>query len=95
MQDISNSLKKLKEKLRLLVARVEEEKQKRMRFEREVTRLKEELHKKDMQLQTIQDKYNTLTLTGIIEDKKDKTSTKRKITELVREIDKSISLLSR
>ena len=56
--------------------------------------LKEENAKLEANLSELKEKYRLLTITKTLEDKKDKTDTKKKINEMVREIDNCIRLLN-
>ncbi|MCQ2285540.1 MAG: hypothetical protein MJZ76_01535 [Bacteroidales bacterium] len=69
-------------------------KNKKRQLEEENGRLVEENAKLTSQLSELKEKYRLLTITKTLAEKKDKTDTKRKINELVREIDNCIRLLN-
>lgn len=65
------------------------------RLQEENSQLKEMLKEKESQVVELQEKYELLTITKTILKKEDKIETKKKINDLVREIDNCILLLNK
>ncbi len=79
-------------KIRLVLTKTKHENE---ILKEENSTLKTENAKLQSDLSELKEKYRLLTITKTLEDKKDKTDTKRKINEMVREIDNCIRLLNK
>lgn len=64
-------------------------------LEEEVTTLKNEKEELKNSLEELKEKHNLFIITKTIAKKEDKTETKKKINDLVREIDNCIMLLNK
>lgn len=89
--ELYNDIEYKIKKISLSFNKIKEEKK---QLEEENNTLREENLKLQNSLSELNEKYRLLTITKTIENKKDKTDTKRKINEMVREIDNCIRLLN-
>lgn len=82
-------------KIKKISLSFKELKQENLQMKEEMKTVRNENEKLKNELSELKEKYRLLTITKTLAEKKDKTDTKRKINELVREIDNCMRLLNK
>ncbi len=85
----------IEKKIEMLISKLDSFKSEKELLTNQIKELQEIINKKNSELETLTKKIERIKISKTIEDGKEKEEVKKKINEILREIDRCVGLLNR